>query len=261
MSHPLRRFNATPAWPQFTGQTKFIGRTASNMVNVYLDPTLGTQGTQNAQDLIADADRILGLNQKIFGVIPQQVNVLIFAIGGQTDGTGGADHNSCDFQSGGDIEVCAAFGNAARVSALFEAEYSECCMNGNLCGMSTGEALSRWCAAVASGNALGDFATAPAWYSQGMPDYVSKVDNTDQNGISTGCGMAFISWLRSLGYELNHIAPAMVSLGTNATFSELYARLSGEPAANAWTKFQAAITALGAVNSDDPFNTGFVLKA
>jgi hypothetical protein len=99
--------------------------------------------------------------------------VIVFALGGQTDGTGGADHLGCDFQTGAAIEVCAAFGNSARVSALFEAELSECSMGGNLCGVSTGEALSRWCAAVVGGNALSDFATAPRWAQDGMPNFVS----------------------------------------------------------------------------------------
>jgi len=33
-----------------------------------------------------------------------------------------------------------------------------CSMGGNLCGVSTGEALSRWCAVVVGNNALADFA-------------------------------------------------------------------------------------------------------
>ncbi len=213
MSHPLKLLNTNPAWPSFTGQATFIGSSPSQLVHVYVDSTLGVDGTQNAKNLIADSDRVLGINQKIFAVPSQSVNVLIYAIGGKTDGTGGADHAACDFLTGGNIEVCASFGNPARVSALFEAEYSECCMNGNLCGVSTGEALSRWCATVVSGNALADFATAPYWFKNGMPDFVTKTDNTDQNGLSTGCAMAFISWLRSLGFDLDKIAPAMVALG------------------------------------------------
>jgi hypothetical protein len=60
--------------------------------------------------------------------------------------------------SGAALEVCASFGNSVRVSALFEAELSEYSMGGNLCGVSTGEALSRSCAAVIGGNSLADFA-------------------------------------------------------------------------------------------------------
>jgi hypothetical protein len=77
--------------------------------------------------------------------------------------SGVADHLGCDYTTGNAIEVCASFENSARVSALFEAELSECSMNGNLCSVSTGEALSRWCAEVVGNNALSDFATAPQW--------------------------------------------------------------------------------------------------
>ena len=47
-------------------------------------------------------------------------------------------------------------------------------MGGNLCGVSTGEALSRWCAAVIGSNALADFATGPQWVQDGMPNYVDQ---------------------------------------------------------------------------------------
>jgi hypothetical protein len=126
-------------------------------------------------------------------------------------------------------------------------------MGGNLCGVSTGEALSRWCALVVGNNALPDFATAPAWAQQGMPDYVNKTDRTDQNEISTGCGMAFLSWLQKLRYPLNTIAPAMVTLGTNGTLAQLYAKLTSGPAADAWPKFLSAAKALPQIASDDPF--------
>jgi hypothetical protein len=208
---------------------------------------------QNATDLLADADRVVNANVAIFGTPSQPVNVLVFALDGRTDGTGGADHNACNFSDGGNIEVCASFGNSARVSALFEAELSECAMGGNLCGVSTGEALSRWCAAVVSNNALADFASAPTWAQAGMPDYVTRTDNTDQNEISTGCDMAFLSWLQKLGYPLKRIAPAIVSLGTRGVLAQLYSELTGDAASNAWPKFIAAVKALPGVRSDDPF--------
>jgi len=127
-------------------------------------------------------------------------------------------------------------------------------MNGNLCGLSTGEALSRWCAATISNNALSDFATAPQWAQDGKPDFVDKTDPTDQNADSTGCGMAFLSWLMSLSYSLDKIAPAMVALGDAGTLAQLYANLTSDTTANAWPKFQSAIQALpNGVTSDNPF--------
>jgi hypothetical protein len=250
-----RETPVAPAWPSYHGTSEFVGTSPSGRVTVYVDPSLGNPGLQNAQDLVNDADRVVTANDGIFGTTGGPVSVIVFALGGATDGTGGADHLGCDYINGAAIEVDAAFGNSARVSALFEAELSECSMNGNLCGESTGEALSRWCAAVIGNNALADFATAPQWFQDGMPDYIDQTDNTDQNADSTGCGIAFISWLISQGFSLSQIAPAMVNLGDGGTFAQLYANLTSDDPANAWPNFQAAINSLpNGVTSDDPFN-------
>jgi hypothetical protein len=243
-----------PAWPSFKGTSQFVGTSPTGRVTVYVDPNLGPQGTQNARDLLSDADRVVSANDALFGTAGMHVDVLVFALGNATDGTGGADHMGCDYQTGAAIEVCASFGNSARVSALFEAELSECSMGGNLCGLSTGEALSRWCAAEVSNNALADFASAPAWAQAGMPDYVNQTDPTDGNPVSTGCGMAFLSWLISQSHPLNMIAPAMVALGDSGTLAQLYASLTGDAAGNAWPAFIAAVQALpGGITTDDPF--------
>lgn len=243
-----------PAWPSYTGNSEFVGTSPSGRVTVYVDPTLGSPALQNAQDLVNDADRVVAANDGIFGTTGGPVSVIVFALGGATDGTGGADHMGCDYTTGAAIECCASFGNSARVSALFEAELSECSMNGNLCGLSTGEALSRWCATVIGNNALADFATAPQWAQDGEPDFVDQTDQTDQSADSTGCGMAFLSWLISQGYGLEKIAPTMVNLGDAGTLAQLYANLTSDDAANAWANFQNAVQALpNGVTSDDPF--------
>ena len=265
MRHPLRstavhrRILAlstpgAPRWPSYNGVSKLVGNSPSGRVKVFVDPSLGAAGLQNAQALLADADRVASANDALFGTVGGPVAVIVFALGGATDGTGGADHDGCDYTTGAAIEVCAAFRQPARVSALFEAELSECSMGGNLCGVSTGEALSRWCAAALSNDALADFATAPQWASDGMANFVGKVDPTDQSADSTGCGMAFISWLKSQGHGLGKIAPAMVTAGDGGTLAHLYATLTTDAAANAWPKFQAAIKALPkGVTTDDPF--------
>src|ERR1022692_1982838 len=245
---------AAPAWPSYQGTSQFVGTSPTGRVTVYVDPTIGQPGLQNAQDLLNDADRVVGANDAIFGTTGGPVSVIVFALGNATDGTGGADHMGCDYSTGAAIEVDASFGNSARVSALFEAELSECSMNGNLCGLSTGEALSRWCATLIGNNALADFATAPQWAQDGEPDFVNQTDNTDQSADSTGCGMAFISWMISQGYGLEKIAPTMVNLGDAGTLAQLYANLTSDAATNAWTNFQNALQNLpNGVTSDDPF--------
>lgn len=253
---------AAPLWPSYQGTSQFVGTSPSGRVTVYVDPSLGTPALQNAQDLVNDADRVATANDAIFGTTGGNVSAIVFALGGATDGTGGADHGGCDFTTGNAIEVDAAYGNSVRVSALFEAELSECSMGGNLCGVSTGEALSRWCAAQTSNNALTDFASAPSWFQDGTPNWVDQTEPTDQHSDSIGCGMAFISWLMSQGYTLNQIAPAMVGLGTNGTLAQLYARLTSQPSSSAWSNFQAAVQALpNGVTSDDPFGSGAALAA
>jgi len=245
-----------PQWPSYQGNSQFVGTSPSGRVTVFVDPSLGEPGLQNAQDLVNDADRVVSANDQIFGTPGGPVSVIIFALGGATDGTGGADHMGCDYTSGPAIEVSASFGNSARVSALFEAELSECSMGGNLCGVSTGEALSRWCAAVIGNNALSDFATAPTWANDGMPNYIDQTDPTDQSADSTGCGMAFISWLLSQGISLNQIAQGLVGLTAAGTFAQLYANLTSQPAGNAWPTFQAAAQNLAGITGDDPFGGG-----
>ncbi len=256
---PLQRIAPTatstaPAWPSYTGTSQLVGTSASE-VTVYVDPALGAQALQNAQDLLAATDRVVEQNNAIFGISGGPVDAIVFALNGQTDGTGGADHDGCDFTTGNAIEVDASYGNSTRVVALFEAELSECAMNGQLCGYSNGEALSRWCAAVVGSNALADFATAPQWAQDGMPDWVDQTEHTDQDPDSIGCGMAFLSWLISQGHSLSQVAQTMVSLGDDGTLAELYARLTGNAATEAWSTFSSAVNGLpGGVTSDDPFD-------
>lgn len=243
-----------PAWPSFTGTAELVG-TSSTGVTVYVDPSLGAPGVKNANDLLAAADVVVQKNNAIFGITGGDVSVIVFALNGPTDGTGGADHGGCDFKTGNAIEVDASFGSPDRVVGLFEAELSECAMEGRLCGLSTGEALSRWCATAVSSNALPDFATAPQWVQDGMPNWVDRTESTDQGPDSTGCGMAFLSWLLSQNHALSQIAQAMVSLGDPGTLAALYAQLTGDAATNAWPKFSAAVQALpNGVTNDDPFN-------
>ena len=249
-----RRKHPAPKWPNFRGTSQFVGTSPGGRVTVFVDPALGAPARQNAQDLLNDSDRVVTANDGIFGTRGGNVSVIVFALGGATDGTGGADHLGCDYTTGAAIEVCASFGQPARVSGLFEAELSECSMNGNLCGESTGEALSRWCAALISNNALSDFATAPEWARDGMPDFVNRTDPTDQSADSTGCGMAFISWLISEGHGLEQIAPVMVAQGDTGTLAQLYGTLTSDDPRAAWPRFQKAIVDLpGGVTNDDPF--------
>jgi hypothetical protein len=256
-SHRLKAAShlVVPNWPSYTGTSKFVGTSPVSGINVWVDPSLGTPALLNAQWLVSDADRIATATATFFNSKVSPVNVILFALDGQTDGTGGADHMGCDFNTGGDIEVCVSYGQNLRVSALFEAELSECAMNGNLCGLSTGEALSRWCAMEVSNNALSDFVSVPSWVQAGFPNWVDNTKQTDGDYPSIGCGMAFISWVLSQGGPAFYdVARTMVRLGDSGTLTKLYQALTGLTS-SPWAQFLSAIKALpgSALSTDNPF--------
>lgn len=252
-SEAPRKVAPPPSWPSYTGSSEYVGTSSDGRTNVFVDSSLGTPGLLNALALVVDATRINAADDGFFGSVGGPTNVIIYAMSGATDGTGGADHKTCSFADGADIEVCAAFGKNAIISALYEAERSECWMENNLCGVSTGEALSRRCANTTSPGALSDFAAGPAWAQAGYPNWVDQTQPTDGDYPSIGNGMVFLSWLAYKGFALNTIAMAMVRLGSGGTLAGLYTALGGR--SPAWPLFLAAVKALpGGVKDDDPFN-------
>src|SRR5260370_39738479 len=108
-SHALRKPSAAaqrhdppaPHWPSFTGVSQFVGTTPNGRVTVFVDPTLGQPGLQNARDLLDDADRVVAANDALFGATGGPVDVIVFALDGDTDGSGGADHLGGDLPTGG----------------------------------------------------------------------------------------------------------------------------------------------------------------
>src|SRR3979490_2339054 len=111
-------------WPSFQGQAGLVGTSQSGRVTVYVDPTLGQPGQQNAHDLLADADRVVRGLHRADGAAAGRVNVIVFALGGATDGTGGADHMGIGYVGGTHHRGAQRLGVVMRVSALFEAELS-----------------------------------------------------------------------------------------------------------------------------------------
>jgi hypothetical protein len=75
-----------PPWPSYTGTSQFVGTSPTGRVTVYVDPSLGPQGQQNANDLLGDADRVVGANDALFGSTGGPVSVIVFALDGATDG-------------------------------------------------------------------------------------------------------------------------------------------------------------------------------
>lgn len=253
VDYNARRPSVGINWPSYTGTATLAGTSSDGITTVYYDASLGASARYNAQGLISLAPTVNTYCNQIFAAPAKKVNVIIFALGGQTDGTGGADHMGCDFSTGQNIEVCAAFGNDKMVAALYAAEMSEDYMNNSLCGLSTGEVISRWVAESIEPGVLDAFASAPVWQQDGYPNYVDVTENTDQDYDSIGCGMAFVSWMiHEKGLTLAQISQRTVGLGDGATFASVYNSLTGS-SGSPWNTFLAAAKSLGAINNDDPF--------
>jgi hypothetical protein len=240
----------------FDFPTQVVGTTPDGNVTVYYDPTLGQPGLTLAQQILARVASTYADCQAFFNIPGQPVNVIIAAVGGATDGSGGAYHYGCNFNPGGDLYCDAALGNPGLTNGLVVAELTESFMGAqNLgwdCGGSNGEALSRFLAELESGGpggALAAFATGPAWSQAGRPDWIDATEPTDQDAVSTGCGVVYLYWMLSKGFTAAQITQAGCPDGTMASN---YQALTG--AATAWADFSAALGGLsGTITSDDPW--------
>lgn len=229
---------------------------AAGNVTVYYDPSLGTQGETLAKDLLARTVTPYDDLQTAFGITGAAVNVVVAPLSGNNDGSGGAYHYGCDFTSGGTLYVDATFANTSvdpldLEVALYVAELSESFMGpqgvGWNCGYSNGEALSRFFAELETPpNTLPEgFITGPSWQQAGYPDWVSRTESTDQDEVSTGCGIVYIYWLRSKGFSSQQITRA-----GGATLADNYRTLTGKT--TAYADLRAAVTGITIV-SDNPF--------
>jgi hypothetical protein len=230
---------------------------ASGNVTVYYDSSLGASGLAIARQLLASAGKPYDDMQSFFAISGAKVDVVIAPLSSTHDGSGGAYHYGCDFTSGGVLYLDAAF--AATVVdplqlqvALYVAELSECFMGlqnlGWGCGYSNGEGLSRFCAETeASLQTLQQYYTGPSWAQAGFTDWVSQVEQTDGDAVSTGCAIVYLYWLRSLGYTATQIVAA-----AGATLADNYKTLTGKT--TAYQDLHTAVSGLS-VTSDNPFQS------
>ncbi|HLW69595.1 MAG TPA: hypothetical protein VKS22_03130 [Candidatus Binataceae bacterium] len=227
----------------------------SGNITVAYDAALGAQGLNLAQQLLNAVTGPYDDMQRFFGIAGAPVEVLIAPLSGNNDGSGGAYHYGCDFASGSVLYLDATFATTAvnplnLEIGLYVAELSECFMGaqggGWGCGFSNGEGLSRFCAEQETpAGTLDGFVTGPAWAQAGFPDWVSKTEQTDQDGVSTGCAIVYVYWMRSLGFTIPQIVEA-----AGATLSTNYRTLTGK--ATAYQDLLAAVKGL-TVASDNPF--------
>jgi hypothetical protein len=227
----------------------------SGSVTIYYDTSLGNAGLAMARQLLARSGKPYDDMQTFFATNGAKVDVVLAPLSSAHDGSGGAYHYGCDFTSGNVLYLDAAFGASivdplSLQVALYVAELSECFMGaqnrGWGCGFSNGEGLSRFCAETETSlQTLQQYYTAPSWAQAGFPDWVSKTEQTDGDAVSTGCAVAYLYWLRSLGYTVAQIAAA-----GGSRLADNYQTLTGKT-----TAYQDLRNALAGVNvtTDNPF--------
>lgn len=230
---------------------------AVGKITVSYDPALGAPGLALAKQMLGVVAGPYNDMETFFGITGGTVTVIIVPKSGANDGSGGAYHYGCDFTSGGVLYCDATFASKTvdplqLEIGLYVAELSECFMGaqgkGWGCGYSNGEGLSRFLAEYETAvGTLDAFATGPAWAGASFTDWVSTTEQTDQDGVSTGCAIVYIYWLRSIGYTI----PKIVQAG-GATLKANYQTLTSRT--TAYQDLRAALDGL-AVTTDNPFGT------
>jgi hypothetical protein len=225
-------------------------------VTVSYDPALGHQGLALATQLLQVVTGPYNDMQTYFGITGGAVSVVIAPLSGNNDGSGGGYHYGCDFAAGGVLYLDATFASTtvdplSLELGLYVAELSESFMGpqggGWNCGYSNGEGLSRFLAEQETTPGTMDaYATGPAWASAGFPDWINRIDQTDQNAVSTGCAVVYLYWMRSLGYSIAQIVQT-----AGATLAANYQTLTGKT--SAYDDLLAAVQGLS-VTSDNPFH-------
>lgn len=245
---------------QFDFPVSSVGKTADGRVMVWYDPALGDQGLRMGQLLLGQIQAVMELDDGLFGVEGLAGNLLLVSLSGQSDGSGGAYHYGCAFDSAqtgaSDWYIdYAALANGMDLG-LAQAEISESYMGlqglGWDCGGSNGEGLSRVLAEQQCGGptgALKDFQTFPSWQQAGSPDWINMTEPTDQNPVSTGCAVGYLYWMQSLGYSWADIIQAGCPDGSLASN---YKALTGKE--GAWDAFMEAVGQLtGPITTDNPW--------
>jgi hypothetical protein len=228
---------------------------AAGDITVMYDPDLGQEGLDLAKKLLTAAATPYAHMKTAFASPGAAHTVIVAPLSGNNDGTGGAYHYGCDFDSGGVLYVDATFATTTvdpvnLEVALYVAELSEAFMGaqggGWDCGGSNGEGLSRFLAeAETPWGTLSAFTTAPKWAAGGFADWVSRTESTDRDAVSTGCAVAYIDWMRKLGFSTAQIVQA-----AGTTLAKNYKTLTGKSTGAA--DLVAAARAV-TINSDDPF--------
>src|ERR1700692_3145942 len=86
---------------------------AAGSITVCYDPSLGTPGSNLANDLLGRVTVPYGEMESNFKVSGAAITVVVAPLSGKNDGSGGAYHYGCDFISGATLYLDATFSNAS----------------------------------------------------------------------------------------------------------------------------------------------------
>jgi hypothetical protein len=208
---------------------------------VYYETALGSAGAQVAGQVLGKVEADYARLSQLFGdvTLAQPFNVVIAAIGGAQDGTGGAYHMGCDDQTlyvdiktkphiDSDRSSFFVVTQAVDVFAAAQGKHADC-------GTSYGAALKRVLATELYPKEIAEFSTAAYWLDGARADCVSVNDKTDLNTGATGCAVLFLNYLHT---QLN-IAWERILHAGGATPAETYANLG--LGSDAFARFRALI--------------------
>ncbi len=209
------------------------GKTAH--FEVYSDPTLGADGVQDAQGVLATCESDYAAVSGYFAEsAPIQFRVVLFANPGGAYHFGcGATDLFCDARTGPADPDFSEFLNVAEFVEVFEAVQA----GGWDCGKSNGEGLSRVLATDAYPNELDGFSTAAAWLDSARHNFVDHTFDSDTDPAANGCSVLFLNWLR---FQLNYSWTQIVGAAA-PTLAETYTTLTGKK--DGFKAFEALINA------------------
>lgn len=172
---------------------------------VYYEAPLGERGKRLAAGLLARGEADYRWLKWCFG--PSVSREFAFQVTLDSSGLG-ATHASCASAvidcgvAESDDPSLVAFEMIAEMAEVFMAAQGR----GWDCGASNGEALSRVLATARYPLELRGFQTAAAWLNSDRGDYVTRVEQSDRNPVSIGCGTLFINYLTTfLGFSLSSV--------------------------------------------------------
>ena len=170
---------------------------------VYYETDLGEIGSMVAQAVSSKFENDFAKLTSFFGGVkpPKRFNIIVAAVFGVRDGSGGAYHSACDAEDIYADVMNEPNLNTDRTNFLVLSQAVDVFAAARDkrwdCGNSYGSALKRALAAELYPKEIEVFATGPAWLGAGAPDYVTINEPTDQNPVSTGCAVLFLNYMHT----------------------------------------------------------------